>query len=102
MWVIDDGDGSVVRVSARTGRVVKRIVVGDGPADLAFTATQAWAIDHRDRRLWRIDLATNAATRLATIGGENEAPERMTLLGGSLWITRRWTHCGACPRRRAT
>jgi streptogramin lyase len=89
VWVIDDGDGSLIRVSARTNRIVKRFAVGDGPADIAFTSTQAWVINHRDRRLSRIELATNAVTRLATIGGENEAPERLTLLGGSLWITGR-------------
>jgi hypothetical protein len=89
VWVIDDGDGSLIRVSARTNRIVKRLVVGDGPADIAFTSTQAWVINHRDRRLSRIELATNAVTRLATIAGENEAPERLTLLGGSLWITGR-------------
>jgi hypothetical protein len=89
VWVIDDGNGSLIRVSARTNRIVKRLVVGDGPADIAFTSTQAWVINHRDSRLSRIELATNAVTRLATIAGENEAPERLTLLGGSLWITGR-------------
>lgn len=88
VWVIDDGDGSLIRVSART-KMVKRLVVGDGASDIAFGASQAWVIDHRDRRLSRIELATNAVTRLAVIAGD--APERLTLLRGSLWITGRGT-----------
>jgi hypothetical protein len=89
MWVADDQGAAVIRVSPTTGRVVKRIAVGDGPADMAFSSTTAWVVDHRDRTLFRIDLATGAASRLATIPGD--APERMVRLGGSLWITGRGT-----------
>ena len=63
--------------------------MGDGPADMAFSGTSAWVIDHRDRSLFRIDLRTNAASRVATIPGD--APERMVPLAGSLWITGRGT-----------
>jgi DNA-binding beta-propeller fold protein YncE len=89
VWVIDDGDGSVIRVSRTGARILNRFVLGDGPADIAFGAASAWVIDHRDRRLWRIDLASGSVARLATIPGD--APERLVLLGGSLWITGRGT-----------
>jgi streptogramin lyase len=89
VWVIDDGSGSVIRVSPRTGRVARRLVLGDGPSDIAFGERYAWVIDHRDRRLSRIELTTNAVTRLATVPGD--APERLTTLAGSLWITGRGT-----------
>ena len=49
----------------------------------------AWVLTHRDNTLYRIETTTNAATRLATVGGGDAAAERLALLGGSLWITGR-------------
>jgi streptogramin lyase len=89
VWVIDDGSGSVIRISPSTGRIVRRLFLGDGPSDIAFGERYAWVINHRDRRLSRIELATNAVTRLAVVPGD--APERLTTLAGSLWITGRGT-----------
>jgi len=89
VWVADDQGARVIRVSPKTNRVVARIAVSDGPADMAFAGTSAYVIDHRDATLFRIDLATNRSTRVAKIPGD--APERMVLLGGSLWITGRGT-----------
>ena len=89
VWVVDDAGGRLLRVSPATNRLVARIAVGDGAADMVFSGGSAWAINHRDRGLVRLDLATNAVTRVATIPGD--APERMALLAGSLWITGRGT-----------
>jgi hypothetical protein len=89
VWVADDQGARVLRVSPGTNRVVARVAVGDGPSDMAFTATHAWVIDHRDRTLFRIDLRTNAPTRLTAVGGD--AAERLVLLRGSLWVTGRGT-----------
>ena len=89
VWVAADQGAQVVRVSARTNRVVARIPVGDGPADMAFDGGTAWVVNHRDRVLSRIDLGTNRSTKLATLGGD--APERMVWARGSLWITGRGT-----------
>ena len=58
IWVADDRGASVIRVST-AGHVLARIPVGDGPTDVAFSTTRAFVIDHRDRRLFRIELATN-------------------------------------------
>jgi streptogramin lyase len=89
IWVAEDQGARVIRVSPATGKILKRLPVGDGPADMAFADNAAWVINHRDRRLMRINLATNSVTELATLPGD--APERMTWLGGSLWITGRGT-----------
>ena len=89
IWVADDQGASVLRVSPKTNRVVARIPVSDGPADMAFAGTSGWVIDHRDAQLYRIDLATNRSTLVAKIAGD--APERMVYLSGSLWITGRGT-----------
>jgi hypothetical protein len=89
VWVADDQGAQVVRVAPRTNRVVARLAVGDGPADMAFNGDSAWVINHRDRVLSRIDLGTNRAGRVAVLPGD--APERMVWARGSLWITGRGT-----------
>jgi streptogramin lyase len=89
IWVADDQGASVIRVSPKTNRVVARIPVSDGPADMAFARSSGWVIDHRDAQLYRIDLGTNRSTLVAKIAGD--APERMVYLSGSLWITGRGT-----------
>jgi DNA-binding beta-propeller fold protein YncE len=89
VWVADDQGARVLRISPRTNTVVARPPVGDGPADIAFNGGSAWVINHRDRVLTRIDLATNKASKVAVIPGD--APERMVWSGGRLWITGRGT-----------
>jgi DNA-binding beta-propeller fold protein YncE len=89
VWLADDQGAAILRVSAATNKVVARITVGDGPADMVFRGAQAWAISHRDNTVWRVDTARNDATRLGVVGGSNAAAERLALLGDSLWITGR-------------
>ncbi len=88
VWVADDQGGQVIRVS-KAGAVLRRIAVGDGPADMAFSGSAAWVINHRDRKLFKIDLATNTPSLVAVIPGD--APERMVMVTGDLWITGRGT-----------
>ena len=89
VWVADDQGAAIVRVSPSSDKVVARISVGDGPADMVFRASQAWVVTHRDNTIFRIDATTNAPTRLGVVGGTNAAAERLALLGDALWITGR-------------
>ncbi len=89
VWVADDQGASVFRISPLTGKVVAHIAVGDGPADMVFAGKEAWVVTHRDNTIFRLDLSTNAASRLASVGGTDAAAERLALLGGSLWATGR-------------
>lgn len=90
MWVADDQGARVVRVSPKTNRIVARVAVGNGPADIAFAGTTAWVINHRDLMLTRIDLRSNRSAPVATVGREGQAaPERMVWAAGKLWITGR-------------
>ena len=89
VWVADDQGAAILRVSPSSGKVVARIAVGDGPADMVFRGSQAWVVTHRDNTIFRIDAATNAPTRLGIVGGSNAAAERLALLGDALWITGR-------------
>ena len=88
-WVADDQGARVLRVSPSTNKVVARIPVGDGPADMVFAGRTAWVVDHRDNTLFRIDTKTNAPTRVGALQGQNMAAERMVLAGGSIWVTGR-------------
>ena len=89
VWIADDQGARVLRVSRSTNKVVARISVGDGPADMVFAGKQAWVVTHRDNTLFRIDMTTNVATRLAVVGSGDAAAERLAMLGDSLWITGR-------------
>ena len=90
LWAIDDGSGEVIRIDPKTNAVVTKIEVGDGPADMVFDGDTAYVVNHRDRSLVAIDTRTNQPRTLATIGRKDvDAPERMALLKGDLWITGR-------------
>jgi streptogramin lyase len=89
VWIADDQGAAVVRVSPTSNKVVARVPVGDGPADMVFRGDQAWVITHRDNTVFRIDTASNEAARLGTVGGSSAAAERLALLGDGLWITGR-------------
>ena len=56
---------------------------------MVFRGTQAWVITHRDNTVFRIDMASNVATRLGRVGDGTAAAERLALLGDGLWITGR-------------
>jgi hypothetical protein len=89
IWVAGDQAAEIVRIDPRTNAVVAHIAVGDGPADLAFDGADVYVIDHRDRTLFRIDAHTNTSHLVARIPGD--APERLVLAAGHLWITGRGT-----------
>ena len=89
IWTIDDATGEVIRISPETEEVVARMEVGDGPASMVFDGTTAWVVNHRDLKLSKIDTKTNKAKLLTTLSAPNGAPERLALLGGSLWVTGR-------------
>lgn len=42
LWVVDQGDGALLALDARTGRRTHRIEVGDGPRLLALGAKDVW------------------------------------------------------------
>jgi hypothetical protein len=89
VWVADDQGSSILRVSPATNRMVARIAVGDGPADMVFSGTRAWVVTHRDNTIYRVDTRTSAVTRLAVVPGGDAAAERLALLRGGLWVTGR-------------
>ena len=89
LWSVDDRAGTVLRIDPVRRKVVARIPVGDGPADMVFRGKRAWVINHRDLGLVAIDTATNRPRKLGNVPGD--APERLAWAAGSLWVTGRGT-----------
>ena len=89
VWVADDQGARVLRVSPSGNRVVARVGVGDGPADMVFRGRTAWIVTHRDNAIFRLNATTNVATRIGVLQAADAAAERLALFGGSLWVTGR-------------
>jgi streptogramin lyase len=89
VWVADDGTGEVVRIDPARNRVAARYRVGDGPASIAFVGRSAYVMNHRDTTLVRIATDTGRVEQVADVAAD--APERLAVLGGRLWITGRGT-----------
>jgi sugar lactone lactonase YvrE len=89
LWVADDARSKLLRIDPSTRQTRTEIDTGSGTSSFVTDGTRAWITNHRDATLDRINLATNAVTHLGKLPGD--APERMTLSAGSLWITGRGT-----------
>jgi streptogramin lyase len=89
VWAHDDEARRLMRYDPAGRRVVAQLATGDGASALVEDAGRIWIVNHRDGTLERIDAATNTLTRLAKLPGD--APERMALASGSLWVTGRGT-----------
>jgi streptogramin lyase len=88
VWTPDDPRSTLMRYTPGAS-VTQQIAVGDGTSALVESAGRVWIVNHRDATLQRIDTTTNTVTALGKLPGE--APERMVLSDGSLWITGRGT-----------
>jgi streptogramin lyase len=89
VWAADDEASMLRRYDPAVRRVVASIPTGSGTSALVEDAGRTWILNHRDGTLQRIDPATNTAVALARLPGD--APERMVLAAGSLWVTGRGT-----------
>jgi glutamine cyclotransferase len=83
------GSTELARIDPETLEVAGRVQVGDGASDIVEDGDTLLVICHRDHTLWRVDPATDTATKLSELPGDT--PERLELAGGSLWATGRGT-----------
>jgi streptogramin lyase len=88
VWAPDDPRSTLMRYTPGASGT-QEIAVGDGTSALVESAGRVWILNHRDATLQRIDTATNTVSPLGKLPGE--APERMVLSDGSLWVTGRGT-----------
>jgi len=81
-WVTNGTDGTVHRLNAVTGDVEAVIPVGIFPHALAFAEGQVW-VGSDGPDLWRIDPATDQATR---VDGASFTSIDMTVDGTTIWV----------------
>jgi streptogramin lyase len=84
VWVANRGDGTVTRLSARTGRAQGTpIRVGGAPAALAVTRDAVLVLDARSGAIVRIDPRTGRVTRPFDLGG---SPGSIAVGAGAAWV----------------
>jgi streptogramin lyase len=83
------GSTEIVRIDPETMEVAGRVQVGDGASDIVEDGDTLLVVCHRDHTLWRVDPATDTATKLSDLPGDT--PERLVLAEGALWATGRGT-----------
>ncbi len=86
IWVTvpRDGPGLLVRIDARSGRVVARIPVGSGPGPIAATASRIWVWNtSAPTSLMGIDPATNRVAATVALPGVLD----IAAGPGGLWAT---------------
>jgi ABC-type transport system substrate-binding protein/DNA-binding SARP family transcriptional activator len=81
VWVAD-GDGSLTRVNARTGKV-QTIRVGGTPAGVVYADGAVWVADSVSGTVSRIDPGSGA-TQLVRLGNQ---PTDLAAAGGAVWAT---------------
>jgi outer membrane protein assembly factor BamB len=95
VWHPNYGEGSITRVDAATGDVVKTIPVpqfdGQGPLAIAEGTTLVWALAPRAGKVVGIDPSTNRIVKELPLGGELRCG--ISVAGGRLWI-------GGCPGQK--
>jgi streptogramin lyase len=89
VWVADDVSSELVRWDPAARRVVAEISTGSGTSALVVSGSRGWFLDHRDATLQALDVEANTARVLARLPGD--APERLVVAFGSLWVTGRGT-----------
>ena len=89
LWAASGSGSEIARIDPETMEVAGRVQVGDGASDMVEDGDSVLVICHRDHTLWRIDPAADTAVKLSELPGDT--PERLVLVGGSLWATGRGT-----------
>ena len=86
VWVSRRDPGSVVRIEARTGQIVKSIAVGNGAQGLASTTGAVWVANENDSTVSKIDPATDSVTSAVKVGN---GPTALAAAGDALWVANR-------------
>jgi streptogramin lyase len=83
VWVANDGDGTLARVSPKTNRVTRRVRVGQGACSVATGAGFVWITNYRTRSIVRVSPST-LRVRNVKVGDE---PFDVLVTGGRVWAT---------------
>jgi DNA-binding SARP family transcriptional activator/DNA-binding beta-propeller fold protein YncE len=86
VWVVCYWRSELVRIDARTRRVVARIPIGNGPLDVSAGAGAVWVTNRDSGTVLRVSPRTNRVT--ATIRFPHGlAPQAISAHRGGVWVT---------------
>jgi len=65
VWVANSSDGSLTRIDAVSGAVIKTIALGAGATDVVAGAGAVWVSDEAGDRVFRIDPSSCPRSRFS-------------------------------------
>jgi DNA-binding beta-propeller fold protein YncE len=83
VWVAQATSVDLLRIDARTNRIVKSIPLGGIPSAVAVTRNALWALAPTEGQLWRIDPHTDAVTATIDVGPDTSA---LVAAGNGIWV----------------
>ena len=81
--VANSSDGTLTRIDATTGDVVKTIALGAGATDVALGAGAVWVSDQAGDRVFRVDPHSDQVTAPINVGS---GPTAIATGFGSVWV----------------
>jgi peptide/nickel transport system substrate-binding protein len=84
VWVVDSGDRRVAEYDPPSGRVLKRVPVGNGAGPVAAGTNAVWVVNSADGTVQRIDTRSGRVSRPIAVGA---APSAIAVGGGGVWVT---------------
>jgi YVTN family beta-propeller protein len=86
MWISADAQGSVIRIDPATGRLVARTRIKGAPIGPVVAHGAVWVANEAEgpTRMWRIDPATNEASPMRDLAGDDSMLEPSA---GRFWTT---------------
>ena len=75
-WIVNAGDGTVLRLDRKTGKRLQTITVGRDPREIALGFGSLWVTNHADNSVTRIDERTGRIVGSAIPVGEGPAWHR--------------------------
>jgi DNA-binding SARP family transcriptional activator/DNA-binding beta-propeller fold protein YncE len=84
LWVVNQGDNTVLRINPDTSAVLQRWEVGDSPSSIVSTETDVWVANAGDATVTRINIAANRIVQPGITVGSR--PEALAVGPGGVWV----------------
>ncbi|MFA5130569.1 MAG: hypothetical protein WC477_06700, partial [Patescibacteria group bacterium] len=82
VWVVVQGNNTVVKIDVATRQIVATVPVGTSPDSAVFDGTYLWVTNSTQSTVSKIDVRTNAVIATITVGGH---PWGIAFDGTSVW-----------------
>jgi len=87
VWVSSQYDHTILRIDAKSGRIVTTIPVRGQPSGLVVSKDNLWATDYEHATLWKIDLQKNSIAGKAEVGNGPVIFGRGAVPDGAVWVS---------------